>query len=82
MPMLRGGCFGRCGTAPIIYAAAHLLSSGEIGGGDPRVVLEARMNAKLIEVLPPAGGEVDVMIGSSISCPVCPLGQAKGQSTQ
>jgi len=82
MPMLRGGCFGRCGTTPIVYAAAHLLSSGEIGGENPRAVLEAKMNAKLIEILPLASGEVDGIISSSIRCPVCSQEQARRPAIQ
>jgi len=73
MPLLKGGDMGMYGTAPIVHAAAYLLDSGESEGEDPVMLLEARLCAKVVTVLPGIGDKAMRFINSHISCPGCPM---------
>lgn len=73
LPILKGGCMGKYGTAPIVHAAARLLDSGENGKGEVKVMLEKELCASAVDVLPSIRGEAKKFINSSISCPVCDI---------
>lgn len=71
LPTLKGGSFGRAGTAPLVHTAAQLLSSGENGGSDPKSLIEAKIDGTMEEILPATGSEVQGVVDSRVTCPAC-----------
>ena len=66
---MRGGSIGLYGTAPIVYAAASLINSGEDGGVNPEVVLERRLGTSVVNIIPTIHGRAKRFINSYVSCP-------------
>ena len=71
LPLLKGGSLGLYGTAPIVHAAAMLLSSSDVSEGSPEAVLEARLGATIVEILPGIHAQARGFISSHVSCPEC-----------
>lgn len=69
LPLLKGGCLGRSGTAPLVHAAARLLGSDCNDNLKER--LEMELGFTVEEVLPYISGDAGEFINSQISCPAC-----------
>lgn len=71
MPLLKGGDLGCYGTAPIVYAAASLVSSGGTEGKTVEAILETRLDARIVDVLPEFRDKARRYINTHICCPQC-----------